>query len=155
MFRMWESEGYENVGTSSLSRDFAPDRVRDVTRVRLRSSYRSREAMLTRHVRRHRESAFPRSGAFYCLLSLSRCQLCDRCGTSPPNDQAHLKVNLAEYEFRTYHGPDFGIVHRTRGAVLAGPPGRATAIDTKEQGRLLAVEFELAGAAAFFGMSLS
>jgi AraC-like DNA-binding protein len=72
-----------------------------------------------------------------------------------PNGQAHLMINLAEDEFRTYHGPDFGTVHRSRGAVLAGPHGRATAIDTKEQRWLVAVEFNLAGAAAFFRMPLS
>ena len=72
-----------------------------------------------------------------------------------PNGQAHLMINLAEDEFRTYHGPDCGIIHRTCGAVLAGPHRRATAIDTKEQRHLIAVEFKLGGAAAFFRMPLS
>src|SRR6266699_2807029 len=66
-----------------------------------------------------------------------------------PNGQAHLMVNLDEDEFRTYNGPDFGTVHRTCGVVLAGPHGRATAIDTKEQRLLIAVEFRLGVAAAF------
>jgi AraC-like DNA-binding protein len=63
-------------------------------------------------------------------------------------------VNLDEDEFRTYNGPDFGTVHRTCGVVLAGPHGRATAIDTKEQRWLIAVEFRLGGAAAFLRMRL-
>jgi hypothetical protein len=71
-----------------------------------------------------------------------------------PNGQAHLMVNLDEDEFRTYNGPNFGTVHRTCGAVLAGPHGRATAIDSKEQRRLIAVEFRLGGAAAFLRMPL-
>jgi AraC-like DNA-binding protein len=72
-----------------------------------------------------------------------------------PNGQAHLMVNLAEGEFRTYSGERCESVHRTRGAVLAGPHGKATAIDTMEQRHLIAVEFKLGGAAAFFGMPLS
>lgn len=72
-----------------------------------------------------------------------------------PTGQAHLMVNLDEDEFRTYGGPDCGTVHRTRGAVLAGPHGRSTAIDTREQRRLVAVEFKLGGAAAFLRMPVS
>jgi AraC-like DNA-binding protein len=72
-----------------------------------------------------------------------------------PNGQAHLMVNLAEDEFRTYSGERSESVHRTRGAVLAGPHGKATAIDTMEQRHLIAVEFKLGGAAAFFQMPLS
>ena len=72
-----------------------------------------------------------------------------------PNGQAHLMINLDEDEFRTYGGAECGTVHRTRGAVLAGPHGRSTAIDTREQRRLVAVEFRPGGAAAFLRMPLS
>ncbi len=72
-----------------------------------------------------------------------------------PNGQAHLMVNLGEDEFRTYIGADCRTVHSTSGAVLAGPHGRATAIDTKEQRCLVAVEFKLCGAAPFFRMPIS
>jgi AraC-like DNA-binding protein len=72
-----------------------------------------------------------------------------------PNGQAHLMVNLDEDEFRTYGGPDCRTVCRAGGAVLVGPHGRATAIDTAEQRRLVAVEFKPGGAAAFLPMPMS
>ena len=72
-----------------------------------------------------------------------------------PNGQAHLMFNLGENEFRTYHGADCATLHRYSGAVLAGPHGLATAIDTMEQRHLVAVEFKLGGAAAFLRMPLS
>jgi AraC-like DNA-binding protein len=72
-----------------------------------------------------------------------------------PNGQAHLMVNLAEDEFRAYSGDRCEAVHRMRGAVLAGPHGTATAIDTMEQRHLIAVEFKRGGAAASFRMPLS
>jgi AraC-like DNA-binding protein len=72
-----------------------------------------------------------------------------------PTGQAHLMVNLDEDVFRTYSGPDCGTVHRACGAVLAGPHGRATAIDTMEQRQLIAVEFKVGGAAAFLPMPIS
>ncbi|HEX4808926.1 MAG TPA: AraC family transcriptional regulator [Bryobacteraceae bacterium] len=72
-----------------------------------------------------------------------------------PTGQVHLMVNLDEDEFRTYSGLDCATVHRTDGAVLAGPHGRSTAIDTREQRRLIAVEFKLGGAAAFLRMPIS
>ncbi len=72
-----------------------------------------------------------------------------------PNGQAHLMINLDEDEFRTYSGPTCGIIHRAGGAVLAGPHGQCTAIDTREQRRLMAVEFKLGGAAAFLPMPMS
>jgi AraC-like DNA-binding protein len=72
-----------------------------------------------------------------------------------PTGQAHLMINLDEDEFRTYSGPDCGTVHRVHGAVLAGPHGRSTAIDTMEQRRLIAVEFKVGGAAAFLPMPIS
>lgn len=71
-----------------------------------------------------------------------------------PNGQAHLMVNLDEDEFRTYGGTDCRIVHRTSGAVLAGPHGRSTAIDTQEQHRLVAVEFMPGGAAVVFQLPI-
>lgn len=71
-----------------------------------------------------------------------------------PTGQAHLMFNLNEDQFRTYSGPDCGTVHPLKGAVLAGPHGRFTAIDTMEQRRLVAVEFKLGGAAAFLRMPL-
>ena len=64
-------------------------------------------------------------------------------------------VNLDEDEFRTYGGPGCGTVRRVRGAVLAGPHGRSVTIDTREQRWLIAVEFKVGGAAAFFPMPIS
>jgi AraC-like DNA-binding protein len=72
-----------------------------------------------------------------------------------PTGQAHLMVNLDEDEFRTYSGTACGAVHRRSGAVLAGPHGRATAIDTREQRRLIAVEFKSGGASVFLPMPVS
>lgn len=72
-----------------------------------------------------------------------------------PSGQAHLMVNLAEDEFRTYGGLDCRTVARQRGAVLAGPHAQATVIDTKEQRWLVAVEFKLGGAAPFFAFPMS
>lgn len=72
-----------------------------------------------------------------------------------PNAQAHLMVNLEQDEFRTYRGADCRSVNRTRGAVLAGPHGQFTAIDTAEQRKLVAVEFKPGGAAAFFRIPMS
>jgi AraC-like DNA-binding protein len=71
-----------------------------------------------------------------------------------PNGQAHLMVNLEEDEFRTYSGQHCETVVRANGAVLIGPHGRDTAIDTAEQRRLIAVEFKPGGAAAFLRMPL-
>ena len=72
-----------------------------------------------------------------------------------PTGQSHLMVNLDEDEFRTYGGPDCQTVHHFYGAVLAGPHGRSTAIDTREQRRLIAVEFKLGGAAGFLEMPMN
>jgi AraC-like DNA-binding protein len=72
-----------------------------------------------------------------------------------PTGQAHLMVNLAEDEFRTYSGMDCSTVSRTGGAVLAGPHGRSTVIDTREQRWLLAVEFKVGGAAQFITVPIS
>src|SRR5258708_39951003 len=67
-----------------------------------------------------------------------------------PTGQTHLLVNLHEDEFRTYSGPDCATVHRTHGAVLAGPRSRSTVIDTNEQRCLVRVDFKLGGAAGVF-----
>jgi len=70
-----------------------------------------------------------------------------------PNGRVHLMVNLHEDEFRTYHGAG-GVVRRTRGAVLEGASSRARVIDTNLARSLIAVDFTLGGAAAFFRMPL-
>ena len=72
-----------------------------------------------------------------------------------PTGQTHLLVNLYEDEFRTYSGSDCAAIHRTHGAVLAGPRSRSTVIDTNEQRCLVRVDFKLGGAAAFFPLPLS
>jgi AraC-like DNA-binding protein len=72
-----------------------------------------------------------------------------------PTGQTHLLVNLHEDEFRTYSGPDCAAVHRTHGAVLAGPRSRSTVIDTNEQRCLVRVDFKWGGAAGFFRLPLS
>src|SRR5437879_8067894 len=103
-------------------------------------------------------AARPRSLAIAPFIASFHChegELATAVERILPNGQAHLMVNLDEDEFRTYAGSDCGTVHRFRGAVLAGPHGRPTAIDTREQRRLIAVEFKLGGAAAFLHMPLS
>lgn len=72
-----------------------------------------------------------------------------------PSGQAHLMVNLEEDEFRTYGGPECETVRRVCGAVLAGPHGKSVAIDTREQRWLVAVEFKVGGAGAFFRAPIS
>ena len=74
---------------------------------------------------------------------------------SLPNGRIHLMVNLDEDEFRTYSGPGNAVVNRTRGTILAGPHGKATDIDTREQRCLVSVNFTLGGAAAFFSTPLA
>lgn len=69
-----------------------------------------------------------------------------------PSGHMSLMVNLHEDAFRTYEGPDHATVHRTNGAVLAGPRARHTVIDTEEQRCLVEVNFELGGAAPFFAV---
>jgi AraC-like DNA-binding protein len=72
-----------------------------------------------------------------------------------PNGQAHLMVNLAEDEFRTYDPARPERTNRRSGAVLAGPHGRSTIIDTRAQRWLVAVEFRSGGAARFLSMPMS
>jgi AraC-like DNA-binding protein len=72
-----------------------------------------------------------------------------------PNGQAHLMVNLAEDEFRTYDPARPERTNRHSGAVLAGPHGSCTVIDTRAQRWLVAIEFRSGGAARFFSMPMS
>jgi AraC-like DNA-binding protein len=72
-----------------------------------------------------------------------------------PNGQAHLMVNLAEDQFRTYDAAHTERMNRHTGAVLAGPHARSTVLDTREQRRLVAVEFRSGGAARFFPMPMT
>src|SRR5260370_36629426 len=98
-------------------------------------------------------NAFPHAPALGAFVASLRCQE----GEIPaafermlPTGQTHLLVNLREDEFRTYSGPDCAAVHRTHGAVLAGPRSRSTGIDTNEQRCLVRVDFKLGGAAGVF-----
>jgi AraC-like DNA-binding protein len=71
-----------------------------------------------------------------------------------PSGQAHLMINLADDEFRTYSGARCERMHRVRGAALSGPRGTATVLDTGEMQSLVAVEFRPGGAAPFFPLPL-
>ncbi len=103
-------------------------------------------------------NAFPHAPALGAFVASVRYQE----GETPaalermlPTGQTHLLVNLREDEFRTYSGPDCAAVHRTHGAVLAGPRSRSTVIDTNEQRCLVRVDFKLGGAAGFFRLPVS
>ena len=72
-----------------------------------------------------------------------------------PNGQAHLMINLAEDEFRTYDAAQTDRMSRHSGAVLAGPHARSTVLDTREQRWLVAVEFRCGGASPFFPMPMT
>ena len=72
-----------------------------------------------------------------------------------PNGQAHLMVNLAEDEFRTYDAARTDRMSCHSGSVLAGPHGRPTVLDTREQRWLVAVEFRCGGASPFFAMPMA
>jgi len=67
-----------------------------------------------------------------------------------PNGQAHLMVNLAEDEFRTYGAAGAKQVSQHSGAVVTGPHAKSVVIDTRAQRWLAAVEFRHGGAARFF-----
>lgn len=67
-----------------------------------------------------------------------------------PNGQAHLMVNLAEDEFRTYGAAGAKQFSQHSGAVVTGPHAKSVVIDTRAQRWLAAVEFRHAGAARFF-----
>jgi AraC-like DNA-binding protein len=72
-----------------------------------------------------------------------------------PNGQAHLMVNLAEDEFRTYGAARAEQISRHSGAVVAGPHAKSVVIDTRAQRWLAAVEFRHGGAARFFSMPMT
>jgi AraC-like DNA-binding protein len=78
----------------------------------------------------------------------------DRLERILPNGRAHLMVNLAEDEFRTYSLRNPAQVSSHQGAVLAGPHAQPTVLDTREQRCLLAVEFRPGGAAPFFSLPI-
>ena len=63
-----------------------------------------------------------------------------------PSATMGLLVNLHEDEMRTYEGPGFARVERTRGATLSGPFARHFAIDTAEQRAIVGVNFRPGGA---------
>lgn len=67
-----------------------------------------------------------------------------------PNGQAHLMVNLAGDEFRTYGAAGAKQASHYSGAVVTGPHSKSVVIDTGAQCWLAAVEFRHAGAARFF-----
>jgi len=72
-----------------------------------------------------------------------------------PNGQAHLMVNLAEDEFRTYDRRRPVRMDRHSGSVLSGPHAQSTVLDTREFRWLAAVQFRAGGAAHFVTMPLS
>lgn len=72
-----------------------------------------------------------------------------------PNGKAHLMVNLAEDEFRTYDPEQTERMNHHSGAVLAGPHARSTVLDTREFGWLAAVEFRSGRAGSFFCMPMT
>jgi AraC-like DNA-binding protein len=72
-----------------------------------------------------------------------------------PNGKAHLMVNLAEDEFRTYDPERTARMNHHSGAVLAGPHARSTVLDTREFGWLAAVEFRSGRAGSFFSMPMT
>lgn len=67
-----------------------------------------------------------------------------------PSGGAHLMINLGENQFRTYSGANWERIHYSQGAVLAGPHGCATVLDTAEFRWLIAVEFRMGGVSPFF-----
>jgi AraC-like DNA-binding protein len=72
-----------------------------------------------------------------------------------PNGQAHLIVNLAEDEFRSYGGVSADQICEYSGAVVAGPHAKTVVIDTQAQRWLAAVEFRQGGASRFFPMPMT
>ena len=69
-----------------------------------------------------------------------------------PTGQAHVLVNLAEDEFRTYDRAHPEEVIRHRGAILAGPHSQSTILDAAQMRRLAAIEFRPGGAGHFLGI---
>jgi AraC-like DNA-binding protein len=72
-----------------------------------------------------------------------------------PSGQAHLMINLAEDQFRTYPSASLTDVRTHPGAVLAGPHAQATILDTQEMLWLTAVQFHPGAAAPFFSVPMS
>jgi len=72
-----------------------------------------------------------------------------------PNGQAHLMVNLAEDEFRTYRDARADQFCKHPGAVLVGPHAKCVVIDTRAQRCLAAVEFRHGGASCFFEIPMT
>ncbi len=72
-----------------------------------------------------------------------------------PSGQAHLMINLAEDEFRTYPHATQNSVVRHAGAVLSGPHARPAVLDTREFRWLAAVQFRPGAAGQFFLMPMS
>ena len=72
-----------------------------------------------------------------------------------PNGQAHVLVNLAEDEFRTYGSACAEQMSKHSGAVVAGPHAKSVIIDTRSQRWLAAVEFRHGGASRFFSMPMT
>ncbi len=106
----------------------------------------------------HKMAARPRSAAlarFVISLRYQEAEMPMAMERMLPTGRTHLVVNLHEDEFRTYERPDRANVHRTHGAVLAGPRSLPIVIDTREQRCLLMVDFKLGGASPFFMMSMS
>jgi AraC-like DNA-binding protein len=71
-----------------------------------------------------------------------------------PTAGVDVMINLAEDEFRTYHGDGLSDVRRVRGAVLGGAHATPTVIDTREMRCMISVMFETAGAVPFFALPL-
>jgi AraC-like DNA-binding protein len=72
-----------------------------------------------------------------------------------PNGQAHLMVNLAVDEFRTYGAARAELISQNAGAVVTGPHAKPVVIDTRAQCWLAAVEFRHGGACRFFSMPMT
>jgi AraC-like DNA-binding protein len=64
-----------------------------------------------------------------------------------PTGATEIMINLVEDEFRTYDGTG-DVTHRAPGAILRGPTGRFSVIDTAEQRAVISVSFRPGGAAA-------
>ncbi len=71
-----------------------------------------------------------------------------------PNGQAHLMINLAEDEFRTYDRSRPARIDSHSGAVLAGPHAQSLIIDTRQQQWLTAIQFRPGGAGYFVPMPM-
>lgn len=103
-------------------------------------------------------SARPRSPQllpFIKSLHYHEADLGDGLERIMPTGQAHLMVNLAEDEFRTYDRLRSDRMSRQPGAVFSGPHAQSTVLDTRQFSWLAAVQFRAGGAAHFVPMPLS